>query len=83
MLVVLALGFFTRRASASRCAPASRPPRGQRYAGLAMGPDVRRPYRYVLLPMAFPHRHPAAHQRIAMNIVKNSSVAFAVGASPS
>ena len=43
-----------RRASPSRCGPASsRLPRGQRYAGLAIGLDLPQTYRYVLLPMAF------------------------------
>jgi glutamate/aspartate transport system permease protein len=52
-------------------------PRGQRYAGLAMGFTLPQTYRYVLLPMAFRIVIPPLTSE-SMNIVKNSSVAFAV-----
>ena len=52
-------------------------PRGQRYAGLAMGFTLPQTYRYVLLPMAFRIIIPPLTSE-SMNIVKNSSVAFAV-----
>ena len=52
-------------------------PRGQRYAGMAMGFTTAQYYRYVLLPMAFRIIIPPLTSE-AMNIFKNSSVAFAV-----
>jgi glutamate/aspartate transport system permease protein len=67
-----------RRASPSRCkAGIQSLPRGQRYAGLAMGLTLPQTYRYVLLPMAFRIVIPPLTSE-SMNIVKNSSVAFAV-----
>ncbi|MFN9474382.1 ABC transporter permease subunit, partial [Acidovorax sp.] len=52
-------------------------PRGQRYAGMAMGFTTAQYYRYVLLPMAYRIIVPPLTSE-AMNIFKNSSVAFAV-----
>jgi glutamate/aspartate transport system permease protein len=52
-------------------------PRGQRYAGMAMGFTTWQTYRYVLLPMAFRIIIPPLTSE-TMNIFKNSSVAFAV-----
>ena len=52
-------------------------PKGQRYAGLAMGLTLPQTYRYVLLPMAFRIVIPPLTSE-SMNIIKNSSVAFAV-----
>jgi glutamate/aspartate transport system permease protein len=52
-------------------------PRGQRYAGLAMGLTLPQTYRFVLLPMAFRIVIPPLTSE-SMNIIKNSSVAFAV-----
>ena len=52
-------------------------PRGQRYAGMAMGFTTYQTYRYVLLPMAFRIVIPPLTSE-SMNIIKNSSVAFAV-----
>jgi len=52
-------------------------PRGQRYAGLAMGLTLAQTYRYVLLPRAFRIVIPPLTSE-SMNIIKNSSVAFAV-----
>ena len=67
-----------RRGFPSRSRPASRRCRkGQRYAGLAMGLTLPQTYRYVLLPMAFRIVIPPLTSE-SMNIVKNSSVAFAV-----
>jgi glutamate/aspartate transport system permease protein len=78
LLVVLALGFFTSaRISEQVKAGIQALPRGQRYAGLAMGLTLPQTYRYVLLPMAFRIVIPPLTSE-AMNIVKNSSVAFAV-----
>ena len=52
-------------------------PRGQRYAGLAVGLTLPQTYRYVILPMAFRIIVPPLTSE-SMNIIKNSSVAFAV-----
>ncbi len=78
VLVVLALGFFTSARIAEQVkAGIQALPRGQRYAGLAMGLTLPQTYRYVLLPMAFRIVIPPLTSE-SMNIVKNSSVAFAV-----
>jgi glutamate/aspartate transport system permease protein len=78
LLVVLALGFFTSaRISEQVKAGIQSLPRGQRYAGLAMGLTLPQVYRFVLLPMAFRIVIPPLTSE-SMNIVKNSSVAFAV-----
>ena len=78
VLVVFALGFFTSaRISEQVKAGIQALPGGQRYAGLAMGLTLPQTYRYVLLPMAFRIVIPPLTSE-AMNIVKNSSVAFAV-----
>ncbi len=54
LLVVVALGFFTSaRVSEQVKAGIQSLPRGQRYAGLAVGFTLPQTYRYVLLPMAF------------------------------
>jgi glutamate/aspartate transport system permease protein len=76
--VVIALGFFTSaRISEQVRAGILALPRGQRYAGLAMGLTLPQTYRYVLLPMAFRIIIPPLTSE-SMNIIKNSSVAFAV-----
>jgi glutamate/aspartate transport system permease protein len=78
VLVVLALGFFTSARIAEQVkAGIQALPRGQRYAGLAMGLTLPQTYRYVLLPMAFRIVIPPLTSE-SMNIIKNSSVAFAV-----
>ena len=78
LLVVLALGFFTSARVAEQVkAGINALPRGQRYAGLAMGLTLPQTYRYVLLPMAFRIVIPPLTSE-SMNIIKNSSVAFAV-----
>lgn len=78
VLVALALGFFTSaRISEQVRAGIQALPKGQRYAGLAMGLTLSQTYRYVLLPMAFRIVIPPLTSE-SMNIVKNSSVAFAV-----
>jgi glutamate/aspartate transport system permease protein len=81
VLVVFALGFFTSaRVSEQVRAGIEALPRGQRYAGLAMGLTLPQTYRYVLLPMAFRIVIPPVTSE-TMNIVKNSAVAFAVSIS--
>ena len=81
MLVVFALGFFTSaRISEQVKAGIEALPKGQRYAGLAMGLTLPQTYRFVLLPMAFRIVIPPLTSE-SMNIIKNSSVAFAVSIS--
>ncbi len=78
MLVVLGLGFFTSARIAEQVkAGIQSLPRGQSYAGLAMGFTLPQTYRYVLLPMAFRIVIPPLTSE-SMNIIKNSAVAFAV-----
>jgi len=77
-LVVTALGLFTSARIAEQVrAGVQALPRGQRYAGMALGFTTPQYYRYVLLPMAFRIIVPPLTSE-AMNIFKNSSVAFAV-----
>ena len=52
-------------------------PRGQLYAGMAMGFTLPQTYRYVLLPMAFRIIVPPLTSEF-MSVFKNSSVAFAI-----
>jgi glutamate/aspartate transport system permease protein len=78
LLVVLGLGFFTSARVAEQVkAGILTLPKGQRYAGLAMGLTLSQTYRYVLMPMAFRIVIPPLTSE-SMNIIKNSSVAFAV-----
>ena len=79
--VVIALGFFTSARIAEQVkAGIQALPKGQRYAGLAMGLTLPQTYRYVILPMAFRIVIPPLTSE-SMNIIKNSSVAFAVSIS--
>ena len=78
VLVVFAIGFFTSaRISEQVRAGIQSLPRGQRYAGLAMGLTLPQTYRFVLLPMAYRIIIPPLTSE-SMNIIKNTSVAFAV-----
>ena len=78
LLVVLALGFFTSARIAEQVrAGIQSLPRGQRYAAYAVGFTTWQSYRYVLLPMAFRIIWPPLTSE-SMNLLKNSSVAFAV-----
>jgi glutamate/aspartate transport system permease protein len=80
-LVVCALGFFTSARIAEQVrAGIQSLPKGQRYAGMAMGFTTVQYYRYVILPMAYRIIIPPLTSE-AMNIFKNSSVAFAVSIS--
>ena len=77
-LVVLGLGFFTSARIAEQFrAGIQALPRGQRYAAMAMGFTTWQSYRYVILPMAFRIILPPLTSE-SMNLLKNSSVAFAV-----
>jgi glutamate/aspartate transport system permease protein len=78
LLVAVGLGFFTSARIAEQVkAGIQSLPKGQRYAGLAMGLTLPQTYRHVLLPMAYRIVIPPLTSE-SMNIVKNSSVAFAV-----
>jgi glutamate/aspartate transport system permease protein len=78
VLVIVALGLFTSARIAEQVrAGIQALPRGQRYAGLALGLSTGQTYRYVLLPMAMRIIIPPLTSE-TMNIIKNSSVAFAV-----
>jgi glutamate/aspartate transport system permease protein len=78
ILVSLALGFFTSSRIAEQVrAGIGALPRGQRFAAMAMGLSTVQSYRYVILPMALRIVIPPLTSE-SMNIIKNSSVAFAV-----
>jgi glutamate/aspartate transport system permease protein len=78
VLVVFAIGFFTSaRISEQVRAGIQSLAKGQRYAGLAIGLTLPQTYRYVLLPMAYRIIIPPLTSE-SMNIIKNTSVAFAV-----
>jgi glutamate/aspartate transport system permease protein len=78
VLVVLALGFFTSARFAEQVrAGIQALPKGQRYAGMALGLTTAQYYRYVILPMAYRIIIPPLTSE-SMGIVKNSAVAFAV-----
>ncbi len=81
ILVICALGFFTSARIAEQVrAGIQALPKGQRYAGMAMGFTTVQYYRYVILPMAYRIIIPPLTSE-SMNIFKNSSVAFAVSIS--
>jgi glutamate/aspartate transport system permease protein len=81
ILVVLGLGLFTSaRISEQVRAGIQSLAGGQRMAGLAMGFTLPQTYRHVLLPMAYRIIIPPLTSE-SMNIIKNSSVAFAVSIS--
>jgi glutamate/aspartate transport system permease protein len=78
VLAGLGLGFFTSaRISEQVRAGIESIPKGQRYAALAMGLTLPQTYRHVLLPVAFRVIMPTLTSE-GMNVVKNSSVAFAI-----
>jgi glutamate/aspartate transport system permease protein len=78
LLVVAALGFFTSARIAEQVrAGIQSLPRGQSQAAMALGMTTAQSYRLVILPMAFRIIIPPLTSE-SMNIIKNSSVAFAV-----
>lgn len=78
LAAVLCLGLFTSARIAEQVrAGIQSLPRGQRMAGRALGLSEVQVYRHVLLPMAFRIVIPPLTSE-SMNIIKNSSVAFAV-----
>jgi glutamate/aspartate transport system permease protein len=79
VLACLGLGLFTSaRVGQQVKAGIATIPKGQRYAGLAMGLTLAQTYRYVLLPVALRIVLPTLTSE-SMNIIKNSSVAYAIG----
>ena len=81
LLVSLALGFFTSARIAEQVKSGIFSlPKGQSYAALSLGMTRLQTYRFVILPMALRIIIPPLTSE-CMNIVKNSSVAFAVSVS--
>jgi glutamate/aspartate transport system permease protein len=77
-LVSIALGFFTSARIAEQIrAGIHSLPSGQRAAATALGLTTPQTYRFVILPMAIRIVLPPLTSE-SMNIIKNSSVAFAV-----
>ena len=77
-LVSIALGFFTSARMAEQVrAGIQSLPSGQRAAATALGLTTAQSYRYVILPMALRIIIPPLTSE-SMNLIKNSSVAFAV-----
>jgi glutamate/aspartate transport system permease protein len=77
-LVSIALGFFTSARIAEQVrAGIQALPSGQTAAATALGLTTAQSYRYVILPMALRIVIPPLTSE-SMNVVKNSSVAFAV-----
>ncbi len=79
VLACIGLGLFTSARVAQQVkAGINTLPKGQRYAGLAMGMTLAQTYRFVLLPVALRIVLPTLTSE-SMNIIKNSSVASAIG----
>ena len=79
VLACIGLGLFTSaRIGQQVKAGIQTIPKGQRYAGLAMGLTLAQTYRYVLLPVGLRVVLPTLTSE-SMNIIKNSSVASAIG----
>jgi len=78
LLVSIALGFFTSARIAEQVrAGIQSLPSGQKAAATALGLTTFQSYRYILLPMALRIVIPPLTSE-SMNLIKNSSVAFAV-----
>jgi glutamate/aspartate transport system permease protein len=78
LLVSIALGFFTSARIAEQVrAGIQSLPSGQKAAATALGLTTFQSYRYILLPMALRIVIPPLTSE-TMNLIKNSSVAFAV-----
>ena len=76
---VIGLGLFTAaRVAEQVLAGIQSLPRGQRWAGTALGLTQAQTYRYVLLPMAFRIIMPPLSSE-TMNLIKNTSVALTIG----
>jgi glutamate/aspartate transport system permease protein len=78
LLVSIALGFFTSARIAEQVrAGIQSLPSGQKAAATALGLTTLQSYRYIILPMALRIVIPPLTSE-SMNLIKNSSVAFAV-----
>lgn len=78
LLVSIALGFFTSARIAEQVrAGIQSLPSGQKAAATALGLNTFQSYRYIILPMALRIVIPPLTSE-SMNLIKNSSVAFAV-----
>jgi len=78
LLVSIALGFFTSARIAEQVrAGIQSLPSGQKAAATALGLTTFQSYRYIILPMALRIVIPPLTSE-SMNLIKNSSVAFAV-----
>lgn len=76
---VVCLGFFTSSRIAEQVRSGIQSlPRGQRYAGYALGLTQSQTYRYVLLPMAYRIIIPPLTSEV-MNLIKNTAVAYSIG----
>jgi glutamate/aspartate transport system permease protein len=76
---VLCLGFFTSARIAEQVRSGIQSlPRGQRYAGYALGLTQIQTYRYVLLPMAYRIIIPPLTSEL-MNLIKNTAVTYSIG----
>ena len=76
---ILCLGLFTAaRISEQVRAGIGSLPRGQRYAGYAMGLTQAQTYRYILLPVAYRIIIPPMTSEL-MNLIKNTAVAYSIG----
>jgi glutamate/aspartate transport system permease protein len=76
---VVCLGFFTSSRIAEQVRSGIQSlPRGQRYAGYALGLTQIQTYRYVLLPMAYRIIIPPLTSEV-MNLIKNTAVAYSIG----
>jgi glutamate/aspartate transport system permease protein len=79
VLACVGLGLFTSARIAQQVKSGINTiPKGQRYAGLAMGLTLAQTYRHVLLPVGLRVVLPTLTSE-SMNIIKNSSVAAAIG----
>lgn len=76
---VVCLGFFTSSRIAEQVRSGIQAlPRGQRYAGYALGLTQIQTYRFVLLPMAYRIIIPPLTSEV-MNLIKNTAVAYSIG----
>jgi glutamate/aspartate transport system permease protein len=76
---VICLGFFTSARIAEQVRSGIQSlPRGQRYAGYALGLTQTQTYRYVLLPMAYRIIIPPLTSEL-MNLIKNTAIAYSIG----
>jgi glutamate/aspartate transport system permease protein len=76
---VVCLGFFTSARIAEQVKSGIQSlPRGQRYAGYALGLTQIQTYRFVLLPMAYRIIIPPLTSEL-MNLIKNTAVAYSIG----